>query len=178
MRLTKSLATVLCGALLLTACQTSRPPQRPPAPTLPPVVVPSAALATADYFALAASIDLFEVRSGELAQSRASDSSLRGFGAAMAAAHGGTAAQLSFAGRRLGLLPSTALLPAQQDLLDQLEGSADFDATYRRQQRALHQRAVRLHEGYAARGASATLRPVAASAARIERAHLARIGVL
>ena len=57
----------------------------------------------------------------------------------MIADHQGTSAQLSFGGRRLNLLPSATLLPAHQALFDELSASGDFDATYRRQQIAVHQ---------------------------------------
>ena len=90
----------------------------------------------------------------------------------MIRAHGGTSAQLSFAGRRLNVLPSTRMLAYHQAMLDELSASSDFDAAYRRQQIAVHQAAVKLHGDFAARGASPTLRGVARNALPIERTHL------
>jgi predicted outer membrane protein len=57
-------------------------------------------------------------------------------------------------------------------MLDELSAGANFDATYHRQQIAVHEAALTLHSNFAARGESATLRPVAANAARIVRRHL------
>ena len=165
--------TAVGAALMLGACQPKRPPVRPP----PRVTAPPAgtiALAAPDYVALAASIDLFEVQSAELALARTAAARLRDYATMVAAAHNGTAAQLSFAGRRLNLLPSAQPMAVHRAMLDELAASSDFDATYRRQQVEAHRVAARLHADFAASGESPTLRPVAASAARIEHGHLKR----
>ncbi len=173
MRLRNWFAGVAVGsALLLGACQPKQPPVRPP--VSPERPAGTAALSPADYVALAASIDLFAVQSSELALARTATVRLRDYATMAAAAHNGTAAQLSFAGRRLNLLPSARLMPTHQAMLDALAASSDFDATYRRQQVEVHRVAARLHADFAASGNSPTLRPVAASASRIERAHLER----
>src|SRR5688500_7942082 len=162
------------SAATLTGCGTSEAPrERAPATTSrarPPVVVRP--LFAADYMAMASSIDLYENRSAELALTRARTPRHRDFARAMIAAHKGTSAQLSFAGRRLNLLPSATLLPAHQAMLDELSASGDFDAVYHRQQIAVHQAALKLHSDFAARGESVTLRSVAKNAAPIVRRHL------
>ena len=162
-------------AASLAACSTSEAPrERTRAATAPrsrlPVVIRP--LFPADYVAMASSIDLYEIRSSELALSRARNPRHREFARAMITAHTGTSAQLSFAGRRLNLLPSATLLPRHQAMLDELGASADFDATYHRQQIAVHQAALKLHSDFEARGESATLRPVAKNAVPIVRRHL------
>ena len=167
-----ALASIL--AALAAGCATGEaPPERAPARTSgarPPIVVrPRFA---ADYMAAASSLDLFEIRSSELALARAQSPRHRDFARAMIAAHAGTSAQLSLAGRRLNLLPSAAMMPAHQAMLDELAASADFDAAYHRQQIAVHEAALKLHGDFAARGESATLRPVARAAAAIVRRHL------
>ena len=147
----------------------------PPAPRAtkaprPPVVIRP--LFPADYVATAGSIDLFEIRSGEVALQRSGQARHRDFAEMMIAAHRGTSAQLSFSGRRLNLLPSASLLPQHQAMLDELQASADFDRTYRRQQIAVHDAALKLHSDFAARGESNTLRAVARNAVPIVRRHL------
>ena len=134
-----------------------------------PVVVRP--LFAADYMAMASSIDLYEIRSSELALTRARSPAHRDFARRMIADHKGTSAQLSLAGRRLNLLPSATLLPRHQAMMDELSASGDFDAIYHRQQIAVHQAALKLHGDFAARGESATLRPVAKNAAGIVRRH-------
>jgi putative membrane protein len=120
----------------------------------------------------AGSIDLFVIRASELAQLRSVTPQIRRFADQMIVAHKGTAAQLSFAGRRLNLLPGATLLPQHQAMLDELAGSANFEAAYLRLMRSVHGAALALHSSYAANGSSATLRPVARNAAAVERSHL------
>lgn len=161
------------AAATLAGCATSEAPRERAgtrAAARGPVVVRP--LFAADYMAMASSIDLYEIRSSELALTRAQHPRHRDFARTMIAAHKGTSAQLSYAGRRLNLLPSATLLPAHQAMLDELSASGDFDAAFHRQQIAVHQAALKLHGDFAARGESATLRPVAKNAAAIVRRHL------
>jgi putative membrane protein len=126
----------------------------------------------ATYVAQAASIDLFVIRSSELALVRSPSASVRTFASRMIEAHQGTSAQLAFAGRRLDLLPPATMLPQQQAMYDQIDSSSDFDRTYLRLQRAAHGAALSLHSNFARLGSSPTLRPVAANAEAVERSHL------
>ena len=163
--------SALIVVLVVAGCA-RREPVAPPQPQPRPAM---SALSSAAYMATAASIDLYEIRSSELAVARASDPRLRDFARRMLADHRGTSAQLSFAGRRLNLLPSATLMPQHQAMMNELAASADFDRTYLRQQLAVHQAALAIHSAYAARGASPTLRPVAAAAVPIVRGHLQQL---
>ena len=87
-------------------------------------------------------------------------------------AHRGTSAQLSYAGRRLNLLPNGSLNPEHQAMLSALSATSDFDNTYRAQQRIVVDQGVRLHAGYARSGDSPTLRPIAENAENVMRANL------
>jgi putative membrane protein len=158
--------------LALAGCSTSTP--RPPAPQRGYAPRPArvAAVSPATYVAQASSIDLFVIRTSELALVRARDPRIRDFASRMIAAHQGTSAQLSFAGRRLDLLPPASMLPQHQAMYDQLDSSGDFDAAYLRLQRSVHGAALSLHAAFAASGASPTLRPVASNAVAVERSHL------
>lgn len=152
------------------------PPPRAPSVQRP--VAPGAAISASAYVASASSIDLFEIRSSELALQRSTDARVREFASMMISAHKGTASQLSFAGRRLNLLPSATLSAKHQSMLLELQAASDFDFVYRRQQRAVHEEALALHRNYAARGASPTLRPVAAAAVPIIERHMRMLGYL
>ena len=132
-----------------------------------PVVLSSAA-----YFAMAASIDLYQVKSAELALERAHDSANRAFAERAVSAHQGTSAQLSLAGRRLNLLPSASMNAEHQQMYDALAAASDFDTVYRAQQNIVLQEGVRLHGSFAKSGESPTLRPVAANAESVMRANL------
>ena len=163
------------ASLILAGCATEERPSPSPAPRPAPVRPrpPAAAAATpADYVARAASIDLFAIRSSELALTRATNPRVGDFARRMMHDHAGTSGQLSLAGRRLDLLPSAVLRPEHEAMMRELLATTDFDRLYLQQQLRVHQQAVALHNAFAARGSSPTLRPVAAAAAPIERRHL------
>ena len=160
----------LAAIIILAGCgRREAPPPPRPAPK-PPVSLPRP-LPVISYVATAASIDLYDIRAGELALERGTARS-RDYATRLIADHRGTAAQLSFAGRRLNLLPAAQMAPPHQAMFDALAASGDFDATFRRQQIDVHQSSQRMHAAYAARGDSPTLRPVAANAAAVEARHL------
>ena len=162
---------VAVAALGIAGCASS-PAPRQPAPLQPSPVVRQAPASPATYVAQAASIDLFVMRSSELALVRSRSARIRDLAGRLIVAHQGTSAQLSFAGRRLNLLTAADMLPQHEAMYDELQSSGDFDAAFVRLQRAVHGAALSLHASFAATGSSATLRPVAANAASVERSHL------
>lgn len=166
----------MTAAFSLAGCAT-RAPQPQQAPARAPVTArqPLQIFSPATYILQAASIDLFVVRSSELALVRAQHPRVRDFAGQAIAAHYGTAAQLSFAGRRLDLLPPATMIPHHQLMYNELASASSFDPTYLRLQRAVHGAALGLHDAYARRGTSPTLRPVAAHAAAVERSHVAML---
>lgn len=142
----------------------------PPAREVPERV--AAALPSALYVASAASIELYQIRSAELALQRARTKRVREFASMLLESHKGASMQLSLAGRRLNLLPSARLSPLHQAMIDQLRAASDFDSLYRRQQIAIHRDAIAVHRNYAALGTSPTLRPVAASLVTVFQRYL------
>jgi putative membrane protein len=175
----RNFASVIVGtgalALLLGACGRGqeRPAPQPRTVSRAPVRAPAVApISAASYLSEAAAIDLFEIRSAELALRRSSSARVREFASMMIPAHKGTASQLSLAGRRLNLLPSAVLPAGYGAMLGQLQSAADFDRLYRSQQLAVHERALSLHRRYAARGTSPTLRPVASAMIPVTERHL------
>jgi putative membrane protein len=124
----------------------------------------------------ASSSALFAVRASELAATRASDPRLRAIAQTIALDQKAIGAQLSFAGRRVNLLPSARLVPLHQLLFDELEGSTDFDLAYRRKLLPVLTMAERFHRDFAERGPSPTLRPVAEMAAPVTRRNLEQLG--
>ena len=138
-----------------------------PAAIAVPVVISAAA-----YVATAASIDLYQMKAAQLALQRSQDPANRAFAQHALSAHQGTSAQLSYAGRRLNLLPTATLSAEHQAMLDALAATGDFDNVYRAQQNIVLQEGVKLHSSYAKAGQSPTLRPVAANAESVMRANL------
>jgi putative membrane protein len=166
------LAPVMLAACVAQDRRSEAPRPAPQRPAYRPPPAPRPVPSDAAYVATAASIDLLEIRSAELALQRSSNRRVRDFAEMMISAHQGTSAQLSFAGRRLNLLPSAKLMPRHQVLLDRLAAAPDMDLAYRQQQLGVHHEAWKLHSDYAARGTSPTLRPVAAAAAPVIARHL------
>lgn len=163
----------------LAACGHEERPAPPPEVSVRgPVPRPSTPLSEADFVLENGSIDLFVIRSSELALERSSSARIRDFAQTMIADHKGSAAQLSLESRRLNLLPSATLRPEEQAMFDSLASSSRFDADYVRDQRIVHQRAIALDSAYASYGMSPTLRPVAASTLPIEQRHLRLIAYL
>ena len=159
------------GALLLAGCgRREAPPVAPPPYTPPRVEV--APLSPGDYVATASSIDLLVIRASKLAEGGAQGDRVRGIASTLLADHEGVSAQLSFAGRRLNLLPSASLMPRHQAMLAELGAALDFDAAYKRIMIAVHEQAVRVHGDFALAGTSPTLRPVAEIALPAMRRHL------
>ena len=158
-----------------------RAPPRPAASAASAAAIPvvaGPAISAAAYLSNAASIDLFEIRSANVALQRSTNQRTREFASMMIAAHRGTASQLSMAGRRLNLLPGAHLNAKHEAMMAQLVAAEDFDAAYRRVQIQVHEEALSLHRSFAARGSSPTLRPVAANAVAIIERHMRMLRTL
>lgn len=161
----------LAAILLLGGCaRREAPAPAPVAPAPPPIqVLP---LSSADYVATASSIDLLVIQASRLAEVRTADPRVRDLAGRLRRDHEGVSAQLSFAGRRLNLLPSARLVARHQLMLEELSTSTDFDAAWKRVMIAVHEQGVRLHGDFAKAGNSPTLRPVAEIAFPAMRRHL------
>lgn len=168
MRLIAFASFALTPALLLAGCSSGGggTARVTPPPSMGAV---APALAAAAYVAMAASIDLYEIQSAQLALERSRDAANRAFAQRTLNAHEGTSAQLSMAGRRLNLLPTPSLVPDHLAMLEALRAASDFDKAYRAQQSALHRQGIALHGNYARGGTSPTLRPVARNAEDVMR---------
>ena len=168
----------LIGVLILAACAREREPSPPPVPApreRPPVTSEARVPSAAEFMARAGSIDLFLIRSSQLALARSGNARIKDFARRAVAAHQGTSSQLSFAGRRLNLLPSGTLLPEHQRMMSQMAGHQQIDSLYLRNQVMMHEAAIDLHSTFATRGSSPTLRAVAKAAVPIYRQHLAQL---
>jgi putative membrane protein len=163
---------IAATATLLASCGGGSSPGVRSASVTPAIIASPVMISAAAYVAAASSIDLFEMRSAELAMQRARDPSNRAYAQQVLSAHEGTSAQLSFAGRRLNLLPSGSLNAEHQALFNALQAAGNFDDTYRAQQGIVVAEGIKLHGGYAKAGDSPTLRPIAANAENVMRANL------
>ena len=165
----KALLLTATAAAMLTACTTMEDDLPPP---LPPVAV---GIPAATYLPGAASGDIFEIRSSQLALQRACDPAVRSFAQMLIADHTRMSGQLLSTARSAGLPePPPVLAPHHQQMLDRLNmaSAANFDAAYRTEQIAAHEEALTLHRSYADDGDHPALRGVAAQAVPIIEAHL------
>lgn len=177
LRTVTAMAMIIC----LGSCAREERPAPPSVSERGPFPRPSPsglAASEAEFVSENGSIDLFVIRSSELALQRSSSARILDFARTMIEDHKGTSAQLSLEGRRLNLLPSATLRPNEQAMFDSLTASSRFDADYVHDQRIVHQRAIALNSAYAANGSSPTLRPVAAATLPIEQRHLRLIAYL
>jgi putative membrane protein len=164
------------AALSLSACAMDDTP--PPPPGGPMDMTPTAAPA---YVRMAAASDLFEIRSGTLARSRARRPDVRAFADMLVGDHTTTTTQLMAAARSAGLNPPPPMLmPMQRDMMARLHSASagDFDRIFLDEQIQAHRMALSLHQNYAQNGDVPALRTVASSAVPIIQGHLDRAQTL
>jgi len=128
----------------------------------------------AAYVQIAASSDMYEIQSSQLAASRAQNADMRSFADMMIRDHSGTTQQLSAAASAAGIGVPASMLPLHAQMVARLQGrtGADFDREYARQQRMAHEQALALHSNYASNGDTPALRSVASAAVPIVSQHL------
>ena len=130
------------------------------------------------FVEMAASSDMFEIQSSQLAMSRAQTPAVRQFAEMMVRDHSQMSQQLMAAAMASGMpRMSPRMMPMHAEMLTRLQAmsGAGFEAEYGRQQMMAHEMALALHSNYAARGDTPALRTVAAAAAPRVSQHLAMI---
>ena len=164
----KTIAIALSAALL-GACAATAPP-----PPQAPMVDPNNPLFAPAYLEMAASSDLFEIQSSQLALQMSQNPAVRNFANLLIAHHQAMSNNLMNAARSAGLNPPPpALMPRHQAMLDQLRAAGpNFDMAFRDAQVAAHQEALMLHQNYASGGDVPALRTVAGAAVPIIQQHL------
>lgn len=139
-----------------------------------------AALSPAQKFAndVGAS-DYYEVEAGKLAQEKAQAKGLKDFGKLMVDHHTASTDKLKAAGAKASpaITPNPALTAEQQANLAALRAAdgAAFDAAYKTQQVAAHEKALAAVKAYAATGDVPELKKFASDAEKIVEAHLKKI---
>jgi predicted outer membrane protein len=119
-----------------------------------------------------AEYDLFIIRASEIVLSRSPLPRTRRLAQRLLADHKGLSAQLSFAGRRLNLLPQPVLGASHQLRLNQLSTTAKIEQWYWQYMIAEHHEVLWRHRAFAREGSSPTLRMVAVNAIKVEEQHL------
>lgn len=127
------------------------------------------------FVQMAASSDMFEIQSSQMAMSRSQNPAIRQFAQMMVTDHTSMSQQLMAAAQASGMPPmSPRMMPMHANMLARLNASSGvaFDRAYASQQLTAHQMALALHSNYAARGDTPALRAVASTAVPVVSQHL------
>ena len=141
---------------------------------VPEAVVP-AGMSTAAFLPAAASGDLLEIQSGQLALQRSCDPAVRAYAQRIIDDHTRMSNEMAATAQASGIpAPPRMLAPNHQDMLNRLSATMGpgFEAEFRNQQIAAHQEALGLLQSYAQDGEHAPLRALASSAVPIVQSHL------
>ena len=164
----KPILFAAAAALALAACATT--------PMGTPVAGDMTPEERGAYVQMAASSDLYEIQSSNLALQRAQNPAVRQFAQMLITHHTQTSQQLMAAARASGMSPTPQLLPMHAQMIAQLQqaSGAGFDDRFTDQQVPAHEMALALHSNYARDGDTPALRATAAAAVPIVSQHLAQ----
>lgn len=148
--------------------------------TMAAATAPAAMPRTASAYATQAALsDLYEITSGQLAQSKGTSAHVKQLGATMVQHHTQTSQTLKAALPKAGVNtpPPTSLDARRAAMVADLQraSGAEFDRLFLEQQRMAHQEALALHSTYAAEGDNPTLKQVAATATPVIKQHIAML---
>lgn len=166
----KHLAMCLAATALVAGCAQRTEPVAQPA-----LVDPTNPLFAPGYMATAASSDMFEIQSSQLALQMSQNPGIRSFAQMLIGDHTRMTQQMMATAQSAGLTPPPpALMPMHQTMLDQLRaaGPGMFDMAFRDAQINAHQQALALHQNYAASGDVPALRTLATGAVPVIQGHL------
>ena len=137
----------------------------------------STPITASDFANQAASADQFEIRSAQLAATKAGSAAVKSFAATLAQHHAKSTSDLTAAAAQ-GVPPTTpaaALSPEQQanlDALNKAPNGAEFDRLFAQLQVPAHENALALMQGYAVRGDQPRLKQFASQAVPMIQRHL------
>ncbi len=131
---------------------------------------------TADFVKEAASSDMFEIQSSQLAAQQSKDQATKDFAAKMIADHQKTTSDIKgmvTSGAVKADIPTT-MLPSHQSMLDKLKGlqGDDFTKRYHDEQVTAHKDAVSLYQRYAKGGDNQGLKDWAGKTLPVLEDHL------
>ena len=165
------------AAIAVAGCQTNEPAIAPVAPVEPVATVDvNSPLYAPMFLQMAASSNMWEIQSSQLAHQVAHSPALHPFATMIINDHQMLGQQLMAAAQQAGVaMPPMAMMPEEQAMLEQLRNTprGPFDVAYRDMQIQAHQKAIALFQNYAASGDNATLRSAAAQAVPKLQQHLA-----
>jgi putative membrane protein len=169
----KALLLAASAALLATACSSTSDDETTAAGEAAPAGMPAI-----EYIANAASSDMFEIQSGQLALQRSCDPTVRAFGQMIVDDHTRTTALVTQAAQSDGVTPPPPqMMPRHMEMLQRLQaaGPGGFESAFRNEQATAHQEALTLHQTYSQDGDRPALRAVASQAVPVIQMHLNQV---
>ena len=132
-------------------------------------------MSPSQYVTTAGASDLYEQQSSQLVLQTTQDPNVRAFANEMIGDHGKSTAMVKSAAMKSGVsAPPPALMPAQQEMIAQLQAAsrAERDAAYLAQQKAAHGQALAVQMAYAKEGGDPALRSAAANIVPVVEHHI------
>ena len=142
---------------------------------------PSFAQSAADYVMKAGAGDLYEKQSSQLVLKTTKDPKVRDFAQMMVTDHTKSSADVKAAAQASGLTPKPPVLDAKKSgmIADLTKASGvKRDQVYVTQQKAAHQEALALHQGYASTGDKPALKAAAAKIAPVVQHHIEMLSTM
>ena len=148
----------------------------------PPASAPVAATVdAAGYIAKAGAGDLWEIESSKALLAKSGNAEVKRFAEMMIDHHGKSTAKVKAAATEAKLdVAAPKLDAAQQKMLDEIKAAdaAGIDAVYLAHQKAAHDAALALHQGYSAGGDTPSLKKAAGEIVPVVEAHRAELAKL
>lgn len=133
----------------------------------------------AGYAAMAGASDMFEIESSKAAMAKSNNADLDKFAQMMIDNHTQSTAKLTAAAKAANITMAPPMLnQMQQRMLDDIKNAdaASVDRIYWQHQKAAHDMALKLHQGYASNGDNAELKKVAGEIVPVIEKHIAELG--
>lgn len=145
----------------------------PAANSAPAATAPMQVTDPAQFAAMAASSNQFEIASSTLAVERATNPDVVAFAEQMIADHTKAAQDMMPAAQEEGVTPPTDMEDRHQQMVDQLNGleGEEFDAAYIAAQVQAHDEAVALFESYSTSGPEGALKAFATATLPVLQQH-------
>ncbi|MGK9204254.1 DUF4142 domain-containing protein [Sinorhizobium meliloti] len=131
-------------------------------------------MSSEEFVTMAASSDMFEIQSSQLAMQNSKQDGVRQFAEMMVADHTKAGQELKAAAGEAKVTVPTQMIEKHAAELEKLKNAQgeQFDAAYVQAQLAAHQEALKLLQSYAQGGDSAPLKAHAAKTAPVVQGHL------
>lgn len=150
------------------------------AAALPVAAIAAMAMPASTYVMKAGAGDMYEIQSSKLVMT-STNPAIRSFASQMVTDHTKSTADVKAAAIQSGIHPKPPMLTAMQAKmiadLKRAHGTAR-DQLYITQQKAAHDQALALHQGYSTDGTSAPLKAVAANIAPVVQSHIQMLSTM